>query len=92
MTEMSLFFKNTVFLAQLQQPAVTKVEIQSTKLVQFLKGKGLKFCVIHFFFKKKTESNVLEVKFEKTVIPIQNFEFKCVQTTDCTCASWHVGG
>ena len=45
------FSKNIVFIAQLQLPAVTKVEIQSTNLVQFLKGRGLKFCMKHFFEK-----------------------------------------
>ena len=39
------FFFNIVFIAQLQPPAVTKVEIQSANLVQFLKARGLKFCV-----------------------------------------------
>ena len=47
------FSKHVVFVAQLQLPAVTKVEIQSTNLAQFLKGHGLKFCVKYFFLKKK---------------------------------------
>jgi len=44
--------KNIVIIAQLQRPAVTKVEIQSANLVQFLKVHGLTFCVKYFFLKK----------------------------------------
>ena len=45
LTKYRYFLKNIVFIAQLQRPSVTKVEIQSANLVQFLKARGLKFCV-----------------------------------------------
>ena len=51
---MPLFLKKYRFIAQLQLPAVTEVETQSTNLVQFLKDHGLKFCVI-FFEKKRND-------------------------------------
>ena len=64
-------------LAQLQLPAVTEVEIQSTNLVQFLKDHGLTFCVEYFFFEKKrydrkrkldVSSLLGEFELKKTVI------------------------